>query len=72
MKKLIGLLITFIALNGCANSLAFLGPASTSVTGGKHCSISSFICSKLWSKKTNWKISISTCIGLCTKTQSRK
>jgi hypothetical protein len=34
MKKLIGVLITLLALNGCANSLAFLGPASTSVTGG--------------------------------------
>ena len=34
MKKLIGLLITLFALSGCANSLAFLGPASTSVTGG--------------------------------------
>jgi len=35
MKKLAGLLITLFALNGCANSLALLGPASTSVTGGK-------------------------------------
>ena len=34
MKKLVGLLITLLALNGCANSLAFLGPASTSFTGG--------------------------------------
>ena len=34
MKKLVGLLITLFALSGCANSLAFLGPASTSVTGG--------------------------------------
>jgi len=34
MKKLISLLITLLAPNGCANSLAFLGPASTSVTGG--------------------------------------
>ena len=34
MKKLIGLLITLFALSGCANSLAFLGPASTSITGG--------------------------------------
>jgi len=34
MKKFIGLLITFFALNGCANSLALLGPASTSITGG--------------------------------------
>ena len=34
MKKLIGILITLFALSGCANSLAFLGPASTSVTGG--------------------------------------
>ena len=34
MKKLVGLLITLLALNGCANTLAFLGPASTSVTGG--------------------------------------
>ena len=34
MKKLIGLLITLFVLNGCANSLAFLGPASTSFTGG--------------------------------------
>ena len=34
MKKLVGLLITLLALNGCANSLAFLGPASISVTGG--------------------------------------
>ena len=34
MKKLIGVLITLLALNGCANSLAFLGPATTSVTGG--------------------------------------
>ena len=34
MKKLIGLLITLLALNGCANTLAFLGPASTSITGG--------------------------------------
>ena len=39
MKKLIGLLITLLALNGCANSLAFLGPASTSVTGGNVASI---------------------------------
>ena len=35
MKKLAGLLITLFALNGCANSLALLGPVSTSVTGGK-------------------------------------
>ena len=34
MKKLVGLLITLLALNGCANTLAFLGPASTPVTGG--------------------------------------
>ncbi len=34
MKKLIGIIITLFALSGCANSLAFLGPASTSVTGG--------------------------------------
>ena len=34
MKKLIGLLIALLALNACANSLAFLGPASTSITGG--------------------------------------
>ena len=34
MQKLIGLLITLFALSGCANSLAYLGPASTSVTGG--------------------------------------
>ena len=34
MKKILSLLITLFALNGCANTLAFLGPASTSVTGG--------------------------------------
>ena len=34
MKKILSLLITLFALSGCANSLAFLGPASTSVTGG--------------------------------------
>ena len=54
-------------LNGCANSLAFLGPASTSDYWRKRCSISRFIRSKLWSKKTNWKNSFSTCIGLCKK-----
>ena len=34
MKKILSLLIPLLALNRCANSLAFLGPASTSVTGG--------------------------------------
>ena len=34
MKKIFGLLITFTIFSGCAESLALLGPASTSVTGG--------------------------------------
>jgi hypothetical protein len=34
MKKILGLLITLLTLNGCANTFAFLGPASTSITGG--------------------------------------
>ena len=34
MKKLISLMLTLILLSGCAESLALLGPASTSVTGG--------------------------------------
>ena len=34
MKKILGLLITFTIFSGCAESLALLGPASTSVTGG--------------------------------------
>jgi len=34
MKKIFGFLITFLILSGCAQSLALLGPASTSVTGG--------------------------------------
>ena len=35
MKKIIGLLLTLTLLNGCAESLALLGPASTSIGGGK-------------------------------------
>ena len=34
MKKVLSLLITLTLLSGCAESLALLGPASTSVTGG--------------------------------------
>jgi len=34
MKKIFILLITLTILSGCAESLALLGPASTSVTGG--------------------------------------
>ena len=34
MKKIFGLLITFTIFSGCAESLALLGPASTSVGGG--------------------------------------
>ena len=34
MKKILGLLIGFTLLTGCAESLALLGPTSTAVTGG--------------------------------------
>jgi hypothetical protein len=34
MKKILSLLVILPILNGCAESLALLGPASTSVTGG--------------------------------------
>ena len=34
MKKILGLFISMTMLTGCAESLALLGPASTSVTGG--------------------------------------
>ena len=34
MKKILGLLLGFILLTGCAESLALLGPTSTAVTGG--------------------------------------
>ena len=34
MKKISGLLIALLLLSGCAESLALIGPASTSVTGG--------------------------------------
>lgn len=34
MNKVLSLLATLILLSGCAESLALLGPASTSVTGG--------------------------------------
>ena len=34
MKKIFGLLITLFLLSGCVESMALLGPASTSVAGG--------------------------------------
>ena len=34
MKKIFGRLISLSLLSGCAQSLALLGPASTSITGG--------------------------------------
>ena len=34
MKKIVSLMLTLVLLTGCAESLALLGPASTSVTGG--------------------------------------
>ena len=34
MKKILSLVITMILLTGCGQSLALLGPASTSVSGG--------------------------------------
>ena len=34
MKKITSLIITLILLTSCAESIALLGPASTSVTGG--------------------------------------
>ena len=34
MKKIFNLIILFVMFSGCAESLALLGPASTSVTGG--------------------------------------
>ena len=35
MKKTFGLIIIFIFVSGCAETLALLGPASTSAGGGK-------------------------------------
>ena len=35
MKKIFGLLTTLILLSSCAQSLTLLGPATTTVTGGK-------------------------------------
>jgi len=35
MKKILSLLTTLLLLSGCAQSLTLLGPASTTVTGGK-------------------------------------
>ena len=35
MKKILGFLLGFALLTGCAESLALLGPTSTAVTGGK-------------------------------------
>lgn len=45
MKKIFGLLVTLSLLSGCAQSLALLGPASTTVTGGNiaHSAVSSSI-----------------------------
>ena len=34
MKKISGLLITLLLLSGCAETIALLGPASTSIGGG--------------------------------------
>ena len=34
MKKILGFLLGFTLLTGCAESLALLGPTSTAVTGG--------------------------------------
>ena len=34
MKKIFGLMLTLILLSSCAESIALLGPASTSATGG--------------------------------------
>ena len=34
MKKIFSLLVALLLLSGCAESIALLGPASTSVTGG--------------------------------------
>ena len=34
MKKILSLSIALLLLSGCAESIALLGPASTSVTGG--------------------------------------
>ena len=34
MKKILGFLLGFILLTGCAETLALLGPTSTAVTGG--------------------------------------
>ena len=35
MKKISSLLFTLLLLNGCAESLALLGPTSTAIGGGK-------------------------------------
>ena len=34
MKKILGFLLGFTLLTGCAETLALLGPTSTAVTGG--------------------------------------
>ncbi len=34
MKKILGLLLGFIFLTGCAETLALLGPTSTAISGG--------------------------------------
>tara|TARA_X000001036_G_C20583596_1_gene767807 strand:- start:219 stop:569 length:351 start_codon:yes stop_codon:yes gene_type:complete len=34
MKKIFGLLISLLILNGCAESIALLGPASSAIGGG--------------------------------------
>ena len=40
MKKIFVLLLMLILLNGCAESVALLGPTSTAETGGNISSIS--------------------------------
>ena len=45
MKKILGLLIGFTLLTGCAESLALLGPTSSAATGGNiaHAALSSAV-----------------------------
>ena len=72
MKKILGCLLGFTLMTGCAESLALLGPTSTVATGGNIAQSTFSSAVNYGVKKKNWKKSNGTRNSLYRRNQSAK
>ena len=65
MKKTLYLLATLFLLNGCVESLALLGTATSVSSGGNIAQSAISSAASYGVKKKNWYDTITACLSLC-------